>query len=146
MVSGKRLLCPLHSECLFVGGSWGCSGSPRLVRGFVSRTLQCWGWRRGQGAASSTHSLCTPGAEHWFPASIASPDSVLLFLLSHEAWTAAQILGCPYQHFLLQCKCSFILKRSSRNGITGFHIYCILVTSQKIVLACTPRVAFLFAN
>lgn len=145
MLSGKRFLCPSYSECLFLRDSWGSFVSPKLGWGFVDhRTAQGVVGRSGS-CHQHIPTVCTAGTEYWFPASIASPSSFLLFPLSHfELQLKSQ--NALYWHFLLQWKCSFVLKRSSRNGIIEFHIYCILVTSQKIVLACTQRSLSLAAN
>lgn len=145
MLSGKRFLCPSYS-CLFLRGSWGCSVSPRLGWGFVDD-------RAAQGGGEQVREL--PSAHTQCAQQELNIDSQQV--LHHQAHFCFSLCptkpelqlksqNAPYWHFLLQWKCSFVLKRSSRNGIIGFHIYCILMTSQKIALIWTQRSLSLVAD
>lgn len=146
MLSGKKFLCTSYSACLFPRGSWGCSGSPRLVWCFVDHTLQRREWWLGQGAAISAHTQ-SMHTRSWILILSKYCITRLIFAFPVVPWSLKlKSQNALISIFYCSAKCSFVLKRSSRNGITAFHIYCTLVTFQKIVLACTQRIAFLVAN
>lgn len=123
MLGGKRFLRASCSECLFVRGSWGCSVSPRLGWGFVDHRGQHREWWPGQGAAISTHSQRAQQE-------LSIDSQQVLHHQAHFCFSRCptkpelqpKSQNAPYWHFLLQWKCSFVLKRSSRNGVIEFHI------------------------